>query len=115
MEEEADATVIGGAATGAIVEIRLVAPSFDLVANQPGEHRIGRATDAPLRVVHATVSRKHARLIISDDRRKAWVQHDGGANGTRHNGREIDRLEELSDGDQIEIGDVKLRVLIKRL
>jgi pSer/pThr/pTyr-binding forkhead associated (FHA) protein len=115
VEEEADATVIGGAATGAIVEIRLVAPSFDLVANQPGEHRIGRATDAPLRVVHATVSRKHARLIISDDRRKAWVQHDGGANGTRHNGREIDRLEELSDGDQIEIGDVKLRVLIKRL
>jgi pSer/pThr/pTyr-binding forkhead associated (FHA) protein len=114
-ELDADATVIGIAASGGIVEIRLVAASFDLVATQSGEHGIGRGSDAPLRVIHPTVSRKHARLIISDDRQKAYVQHDGGANGTRHNGREIERLEQLSDGDQIEVGDVKLRVLIKRL
>jgi len=114
-ELDADATVIGSAAPGAIVEIRLVAPSFDLVVSQAGEHRIGRSSEASLRVVHPTVSRKHARLILSDDRLKAWVQHDGGANGTRHNGREIERLEELSEGDQVEVGDVKLRVLIKRL
>jgi pSer/pThr/pTyr-binding forkhead associated (FHA) protein len=95
--------------------VRLVASSFDLVASRTGEYRIGRSSDADLRVIHPTVSRRHARLIISDDRRKAFVQHDGGANGTRLNGKEIERIEELSDADQIEVGDVKLRVLLKRL
>ena len=63
---------------------------------------------------HATVSRAHARVIISEDRKTASLEHTGGANGTRLNGRAIDKAEPLSDGDEIGIGEVSLRVSLKR-
>jgi pSer/pThr/pTyr-binding forkhead associated (FHA) protein len=38
------------------------------------------------------------------------LEHAGGANGTRLNGRPIDKPEPLSDGDEIGIGEVTLKV-----
>ena len=101
-------------AAAPLAEVRLVSSDYDLVVTTPGAHILGRATDAPLRVKHATVSRTHARVIISEDRQTASLEHAGGANGTRLNGRAIDKAEPLSDGDEIGIGEVTLRVSIKR-
>ena len=101
-------------ATAPIAEVRLVGSDYDLVVTRPGAHVLGRATDAPLRVKHATVSRAHARVIISEDRKTASLEHTGGANGTRLNGRAIDKAEPLSDGDEVGIGEVSLRVSLKR-
>jgi len=90
-----------------LAEIRLVGSDYDLVViTTPGAHVLGRAADAPLRVKHATVSRTHARVILSEDRQTASLEHAGGANGTRLNGRPIDKPEPLSDGDEIGVGEV---------
>jgi pSer/pThr/pTyr-binding forkhead associated (FHA) protein len=101
-------------AAAPIAEVRLVGSDYDLVVTAPGAHVLGRAADAPLRVKHATVSRTHARVIISEDRKTASLEHAGGANGTRLNGRAIDKAEPLSDGDEIGIGEVTLKVSLKR-
>ena len=63
---------------------------------------------------HPTVSRTHARIVIADDRQTAFLEHAGGANGTRLNGRPIDKAQALADGDEIGIGQVTLRVSLKR-
>jgi pSer/pThr/pTyr-binding forkhead associated (FHA) protein len=97
-----------------LAEVRLVGSDYDLVVTTPGTHVLGRATDAPLRVKHATVSRTHARVILSEDRQTASLEHAGGANGTRLNGRAIDKAEPLSDGDEIGVGEVTLKVALKR-
>lgn len=97
-----------------IVEVRLLGEGFDLSVREPGAHELGRATEAPLRVNHPTVSRKHARVILSDDRGIAYLQDAGGANGTRLNGKAIEKLAPLTDGDRVGIGEVELKVVLKR-
>ena len=97
-----------------IAEVRLVGEGFDLSLREPGAHELGRATDAPLRVNHPTVSRKHARVILADDRGIAYLQDAGGANGTRLNGKAIEKLAPLADGDRVGIGEVELKVVLKR-
>jgi pSer/pThr/pTyr-binding forkhead associated (FHA) protein len=94
--------------------VRLVAEGYDLVAREPGAHELGRAADAALRVNHPTVSRKHARVILADDRGIAYLQDAGGANGTRLNGQAIEKLAPLSDGDRVGVGEVELTVVLKR-
>jgi pSer/pThr/pTyr-binding forkhead associated (FHA) protein len=97
-----------------ILEVRLSGQSRDLVVREPGAHDLGRAAEVPLRVGHPTVSRRHARIILSEDRRIAYVQDGGGANGTRLNGQEVVKLAALTEGDTIEIGEVTLKVSLKR-
>ena len=97
-----------------IAEVRLGGPGYDLVVNTPGTYALGRSADAALRVTHATVSRVHAKVVLSEDRQTASLEHAGGANGTRRNGRLIEKPEPLADGDEIGIGEVTLKVNLKR-
>jgi hypothetical protein len=101
-------------ADSAILEVRLTGPDGSLLVTEPGAHDIGRAADLELRVTHPTVSRRHARIILSDDRAMAYVQDQGGANGTRLNGKEVAKLAALADGDTIGVGEVNLKVSLKR-
>ena len=100
--------------SGRIVEVRLKGPGVDVAATDTGAHELGRDKAAALRVAHPTVSRQHARIIISDDRGVAYLQDRGGANGTRLNGVTIKEIQLLSEGDAISIGDVELKVSIRR-
>ena len=102
------------AAAPVIRELRLRAEGIDLVVTAPGEHELGRAVESPLRVDHPTVSRHHARIILSEDRTTAYLQDQGGLNKTRLNGRPLQKLSPLADGDQVRIGDVELVVSISR-
>ena len=95
-------------------ELRLRAEGIDLVVTAPGEHELGRAAESPLRVDHPTVSRHHARIILSEDRTTAYLQDQGGLNKTRLNGRPLQKLSPLADGDQVRVGDVELVVSISR-
>jgi pSer/pThr/pTyr-binding forkhead associated (FHA) protein len=124
-EPAGPATVVGAAATmlgvsplasaiGPIREVRLTGPGGELAVTEPGDYNLGRAKDAPLRVDNPTVSRKHARIVLTEDRAKAYIQDTGGANGTRLNGVNVERLVVLSDGDTIGVGDVELQVRLKR-
>jgi pSer/pThr/pTyr-binding forkhead associated (FHA) protein len=100
--------------TGPIVEVRLTATGLELLATETGAHDLGRAKDAALRVNDPTVSRQHARLILSDDRSVVYIQDRGGANGTRLNGVAVEQLQIVKEGDTIGIGDVLLTVSYKR-
>jgi pSer/pThr/pTyr-binding forkhead associated (FHA) protein len=100
--------------TRAIREIRLTSPTLSLVVSVSGEHVLGRSPEAALRVDHPTVSRRHAAVILSDDRKAAYLRHEGGLNGTRLNGKLVEKLTPLADGDVVRIGDVELRAALAR-
>lgn len=102
------------AASGTITRLRLRGSGMDLSVDRTGHHPLGRATNAALRIRHPTVSRRHAVVILSDNRQSAFLQDDSGTNGTLLNGREITRTEPLRDGDEITIGDVTLEVVLER-
>jgi pSer/pThr/pTyr-binding forkhead associated (FHA) protein len=103
-----------GKPLGHIVEVRLTGPEIDVVAKETGAHGLGRSKDAQLRVDHPTVSRQHARIIVSDDRTVAYVQDCGGANGTWLNDTVLESITPIHDGDTISVGDVHLKVSIRR-
>lgn len=98
----------------AIREIRLTSPTLSLVVSAPGEHVLGRSPEAALRVDHPTVSRRHAAVILSDDRKYAYLRHEGGINGTRLNGKLVDKLTPLGDADVVRVGDIELRAALVR-
>jgi pSer/pThr/pTyr-binding forkhead associated (FHA) protein len=97
-----------------IRQVRLSAPGIEFTVAEPGPHELGRAQDATLRVTSATVSRRHARIVLGEDRAAAFVQDLGGANGTHCNGERVEGLRPLADGDVISIGELALRVRIVR-
>jgi len=97
-----------------IREVRLTSPTRSLVVSASGEHVLGRSPEAALRVDHPTVSRRHAAVILSDDRKSAYLRHEGGLNGTRLNGKLVEKLTPLADGDVVRVGDVELRAALAR-
>jgi pSer/pThr/pTyr-binding forkhead associated (FHA) protein len=97
-----------------IREIRFSSDTLSLVVSTPGEHVLGRSPDAAVRIDHPTVSRRHATVVVSDDRTVAYLRHEGGINGTRLNTRLVDKLTPLADGDVLSMGDVELRVAVVR-
>jgi len=97
-----------------VTEIRLTGPAGDLVVTEPGEYTLGRSKEAQLRVDNPTVSRRHALIFLSTER-VAFVDHGGGANGTRRNGETVTGRVRLHDGDKIAIGEVELLVRLKTL
>ncbi len=96
-----------------IAAIRLEGSGYTFEVAQPGEHSLGRAVDAVLRITSPRVSRRHARIVLDAERRMALVEDAGGAGGTMLNGKRIESAL-LSDGDEIEIGDVRMRVTLRR-
>jgi DNA-binding winged helix-turn-helix (wHTH) protein len=84
---------------------RLVAPHREFVLG-PGEWKIGRAPDCPIRLDVETVSRHHAVLRASED--EASIEDLGSKNGSFLRNRRLTQPALLSDGDVIEIGSVRL-------
>ena len=72
-----------------------------------GEIAIGRAREATLRIFDETASRRHARVLLRDNR--VILEDLGSANGTVLNGEAIQGEAVLFHGDVIEIGAVQLR------
>ena len=83
-------TVLTGTATG---------QTFKLPR---GEHGIGRAPDALIRLIDDGVSRQHARLRLETD--QLWVEDLDSRNGTFVNGAKITARTPLRDGDKIQVG-----------
>lgn len=80
-----------------------------LVPLRDGVTRIGRGLTANVRLESQSVSRRHA-LVITDDV-SAILVDDRSRNGTWLNGERIQRAA-LTDGDVIEIGDTRMRVVL---
>jgi DNA-binding winged helix-turn-helix (wHTH) protein len=71
-----------------------------------GEHVIGREPDVEIRLDAPTVSRRHARLVVSLD--GAWLEDFGSKNGTQRGDERITTPVQLADGDIVHIGALML-------
>jgi pSer/pThr/pTyr-binding forkhead associated (FHA) protein len=100
--------------SGGIAEVRLVGPGLDAAIRDTGAHGIGRSRENAFQIDNPTVSRRHARIILSNDRAVAYVQDRGGANGTRLNGEKVEGPELLKEGDSITVGEVTVKVSLRR-
>jgi DNA-binding winged helix-turn-helix (wHTH) protein len=67
-----------------------------------GENVLGRVEEAAAWIESASVSRRHARILISEG--KARIEDLGSKNGTFLNGRRITSPVALADADEIRLG-----------
>jgi len=100
LEEARDALVTDGSYLAFEDDDRV-----QVVPLQDGWTRIGRSLSAHIRFDDPTVSRRHA-LIFCDDS-GARILDDRSLNGVFRNGSRLE-LEELEDGDEIQIGRFRL-------
>ncbi|MDQ8045571.1 MAG: FHA domain-containing protein [Solirubrobacteraceae bacterium] len=75
-----------------------------------GSHRIGRSITADIQLEDPMVSRKHA--MIEREGSHIRVLDDRSLNGVRVNGISVDLQQTLVDGDEVQIGDFVLRLLV---
>jgi DNA-binding winged helix-turn-helix (wHTH) protein len=71
-----------------------------------GEHVIGRDPDTDIRLESATVSRRHARIVVTHE--GAMLEDFGSKNGTYHNDTRVTEPVPLRNGDQIRMGSLRL-------
>ena len=83
---------------------------YAVVRLDPGWTRIGRSGAADVRFDDATVSRRHALVVLTDDGELRALD-DRSLNGLFVNGERVDWAP-LSDGDELEIGCYRLYVLV---
>ncbi len=73
---------------------------------QSGENVLGRDTHASVCLKVTTVSKRHARIVVSDG--AVTIEDLGSKNGTFVEGKQIDGPVSLRDGDEIRLGSQKL-------
>lgn len=71
-----------------------------------GEHIVGRDPEVQVRLDASTVSRRHAKLIVTTDRTS--IEDLGSKNGTRRGHQRVTSAVRLADGDCVHIGSVLL-------
>ncbi len=69
---------------------------------RPGEVLIGRSSSCHLVLDDGLVSRRHAQLVVGDDR--VAVEDFGSANGVFVNGKRVAGTQPLNAGDQLLVG-----------
>jgi DNA-binding winged helix-turn-helix (wHTH) protein len=69
-----------------------------------GEHVIGRDPDVDVRLDASTVSRRHAKLVVTTD--GVMLEDFGSKNGTLRGSERISRPVQLADGDAIYVGSL---------
>jgi len=67
-----------------------------------GENLLGRDRQAVVWIDSATVSRRHARIVVNDG--EAVIEDLGSRNGTSVGGQKIHGVVRLADGDRLRLG-----------
>jgi len=78
-----------------------------------GEHIIGRDPDVEIRLDQSTVSRRHARLVVTAD--GTVLEDFGSKNGTFRGAEPVTSPTQLADGDAIRIGSLLLTFHLRAL
>ena len=78
-----------------------------------GEHVIGRDPDADVRLEGSTVSRRHARLVVTAE--GTVLEDSGSKNGTFRGGERVTSPVPLADGDAIHIGSLLVTFRVRAL
>ncbi|MGH9382820.1 MAG: FHA domain-containing protein [Vicinamibacterales bacterium] len=71
-----------------------------------GEHVIGRDPDVEIRLDASSISRRHAKLVVTVD--DAWLEDLGSKNGTSRGDVRVTSPVRLVDGDAIHVGALLL-------
>ena len=71
---------------------------------EPGENLVGSGAECGVRVQHPTVSRRHAEIVLADDR--LTLADAGSRNGTRLDGRRVTEAVGLEPGADLLFGSV---------
>ena len=82
---------------------------YAVVRLEPGWTRIGRSGAADVRLDDATVSRRHALVVLTEDGELRALD-DRSLNGLFVNGERVDWAP-LADGDELEVGRFRIHVL----
>lgn len=77
------------------------------VSLAPGENILGRDPDAAVWIDSATVSRHHARIVVTDQ--GATLEDLGSKNGTFLKGRRLGSPAKIEDRDEFLVGSVCVR------
>lgn len=77
------------------------------VSLKQGEHILGRDADVAVWLDSPTVSRHHARIVISGT--EATIEDLGSTNGTFLRGQPLAARSQLTDGDEIRLGSIVMR------
>ena len=77
-----------------------------------GENILGREARDTIAVSGATVSRRHARIVVTGD--EATVEDLGSKNGTYLGGERLTAPARICDGDRLLIGAVPLVFRVQR-
>jgi FHA domain-containing protein len=75
----------------------------------PGQFVIGRSTDCQLSVDDPLVSRRHARLLVTDE--AVYVEDLGSRNGVLVDGMRIDGRQRLADGSRVTVGAQEMTIV----
>jgi pSer/pThr/pTyr-binding forkhead associated (FHA) protein len=70
--------------------------------------RVGRSEANTLVLDDEFVSTAHAMVVLREGR--WWVRDEGSTNGTMVNGQRVDGETPIRDGDELQIGRVRLRL-----
>ncbi len=80
-------------------------------ALQPGEHVVGRDPDVDVRLDDASVSRRHARLVVTAN--GTLLEDFGSKNGTYRGCDRVTSPIPLADGDEIRIGSQLVTIRLR--
>lgn len=94
-------------ATGRPAVFRLLWADREIALHE-GENILGRERDTAAWIDVYSVSRRHARIVVSGDR--ATLEDLGSKNGTFLKGEAVTRPAALSDGDRLRIGTVEMTI-----
>ena len=103
--QRGDRRVAPGRGPAAAVQCRLIWGERE-IALVEGENILGRDPGAVVWIDRNSVSRRHARVVVSGD--TAILEDLGSKNGTFLSGRRIAEPAPLSSGDEIKIGGASL-------
>ena len=84
--------------------VRWLALKDRILALAEGENLVGRDPQADVRLDHATVSRRHARIVV--DSRGTLLEDLGSKNGTSVDGLDLSSETALHDGSRVGFGQV---------
>lgn len=89
----------------------LLSEKGELILNE-GENILGREGRGTIALIAATVSRRHARIVVTGD--EATVEDLGSKNGTYLDGERLSAPARICDGDRLLIGAVPLVFRVHR-
>jgi DNA-binding winged helix-turn-helix (wHTH) protein len=101
----ADAAALAGARGHTAPACRLIWGDRE-VALVAGENLLGRDSDVAIWVDLSSVSRRHARIVVSDG--IAMLEDLGSRNGTYVGDKKVTEPVQLANGDQIKMGSARL-------